>query len=87
MADQTSSTQAASQSEAAQASTSATKDSASGTAPTMSTSINSMADLQNKAPEVYHQMLLSLGMTICNRMKDGQDRIKELNRKARNGEA
>lgn len=86
MADQTSSTEAASQAAAA-ASTSATKDSPSGTAPTMSTSINSMADLQKKAPEVYHQMLLSLGMTICNRMKDAQDRIKELNRKARDGEA
>lgn len=47
------------------------------------TTVNSMSDLKNKAPEVYQKMMEGIAMKICNEMKSSQDRIKEMNREAR----
>ncbi|MFN4174174.1 MAG: hypothetical protein ACK4HV_03610 [Parachlamydiaceae bacterium] len=48
------------------------------------TQVNSMADLKEKAPEVYRKMMEGIAMKICNQMKDSQERIKEMNRESRN---
>lgn len=45
--------------------------------------IASMDDLRTKNPELYRLVTEGIGTTICNRMKDHQDKIKELNRKMR----
>lgn len=46
------------------------------------TTIGTMAELKEKAPEVYNAMLQGIGMSICNEMKDHQDRIKKIMRDA-----
>ncbi len=83
--DNTSSTSPVSAGSATQASTeSASKTAASGSSNySTSTSINSMEDLKNKAPEVYQKMLESIAMKICNEMKHHQERIKEILQEAR----
>ncbi len=48
------------------------------------TQVNSMSDLKNKAPEVYQKMMEGIAMKICNEMKASQERIKDMNREARN---
>lgn len=48
-----------------------------------SQNISSMDDLKNKQPKLYKLMLEGIGTTIVNEMKDHQDKIKEMNRKAR----
>lgn len=49
-------------------------------------SVSSMADLKEKAPEVYRAMIQGIGMNICNEMRKHQRRLKEIMRKARNGQ-
>lgn len=50
------------------------------------TKINSLAELQEKAPEVWKAMLEGLAMNICNKMRDSQERLKQMMREAeRNG--
>lgn len=50
---------------------------------TSSTKIGSTLDsLRKAAPKVYNLMMEGIAMSICNKMKDAQDRIKEINRKA-----
>ena len=44
---------------------------------------STIADFQEKAPEVVNAMELGIATTICSQMKDSQDRIKEINREAR----
>lgn len=70
---------------ATQASGAATKSGPSGTAANYDshTTINSMADLKNKAPEVYQKMLESIAMKICNEMRHHQENIKKMNDEAR----
>jgi hypothetical protein len=64
------------------ASTSAASTDESKTKPgSASTTISSVDQLKTKAPEVWNQMLVTMGTKICNEMKHHQDRIKELNRK------
>lgn len=46
------------------------------------TSISSMADLKEKAPDVYNAMMQGIAMTICNEMKHHQDKLKEMQRQA-----
>ena len=48
------------------------------------TQVSSLEDLKNKAPEVYQKMMEGIAMKICNEMRSSQDRIKEMNREARN---
>lgn len=50
---------------------------------TTSTTINSLADLKKKAPEVYDKMMQGIAMTICNEMKAHQERLKQLMRQGR----
>lgn len=47
---------------------------------TTSTTIASLADLKKKAPAVYNQMMVGIGLEICNEMKAHQDRLKQLMR-------
>lgn len=57
-----------------------------GSGASSSTTINSMADLKKKAPELYQKMLEGIAMGICNSMKDHQERLKKLMREStRNG--
>jgi len=49
---------------------------------TSSTTINSLADLKKKAPQLYQQMMQGIGMSICNDMQHHQDRLKELMRES-----
>lgn len=47
------------------------------------TQINSMGELKRKAPEVYEKMMEGIAMSVIQRNKEAQDRLKELWRKAR----
>lgn len=47
---------------------------------TSSTKINSIKELREKAPEVYQKMLEGIAMNICGKMKDHQDRLKQMMR-------
>ena len=52
-----------------------------------STAVSTMADLKEKAPEVYKAMMEGIAMHIVNEMKDHQTRLKEIQREAqRNAE-
>lgn len=46
------------------------------------TTIGSVGELREKAPEVYNAMLQGMATTICNHMKSSQDRIKKIMRDA-----
>lgn len=64
-----------------------TKDAVSASGAVQSSSsnkISSLADLKNQEPEFYQKMMESIAMSICNQMKDHQDRLKEMMEKARN---
>jgi hypothetical protein len=77
---------AASASEASQAAPTASSESkaaASGGEPSMTTTIASMNDLKNKAPQVYKLMLISIAQQICIQMKHDQDNITAAMRKNR----
>lgn len=50
--------------------------------PNSKTRISSLEDLKHKAPKLYNQMMVSIAMNICNRMKRAQDRLKVLMRQA-----
>ena len=53
---------------------------AAGSTATSSTIITSLADLRNKAPQVYNLMLVSLATTICQEMEHRQAELKKLMR-------
>lgn len=44
---------------------------------------NSMEDLKNSEPELYQKMMESIGMKICNQMRQHQAHLKEMMREAR----
>lgn len=44
----------------------------------MSDTISSLAELREKAPEVYNQMLQGIAMNICGQMKHQQERLKQV---------
>lgn len=46
-------------------------------------SVSSMADLKEKAPDVYDAMLQGIGMNICREMQDHQKRLHKILKKAR----
>ena len=46
-------------------------------------SVSTMGDLREQSPEVYQAMLQGIGMQICRRMEDGQQRIKKIHQEAR----
>jgi hypothetical protein len=45
-----------------------------------STIIRSLAELKEKAPEVYQKMLEGMASNMCQEMKRNQDRIKKIMR-------
>lgn len=47
-----------------------------------STTIGSMSELQEKAPTLYKAMMEGIATNIINEMRDHQDRLKEMQRKA-----
>lgn len=47
-----------------------------------STPISSMADLKEKAPELYKAMMEGLAMNIVNEMRQHQEKLKEMQRQA-----
>lgn len=73
----------ASSSEAGQVSSSGATSSTAAKNYNASTQIASLADLKEKAPDLYKAMLEGVGMKIVNEMKDHQQRIKELNAEGR----
>ncbi len=86
MSEHASSASAASASEASQAITTTSSESkaaASGGEPSMNTTIASMNDLKNKAPQVYKLMMISIAQQICIQMKHDQDNITAAMRKNR----
>jgi hypothetical protein len=48
-----------------------------------STPITSLADLKDKAPEVYKAMMEGIAQNIINKMNDHQERLKKLMREGR----
>lgn len=50
---------------------------------TAATTISSLEDLKAKAPKVYDAMMMSIAQNITSDMNTHQQRIKEMNRKAR----
>ncbi len=65
-------------SNAASASAAANSTAQQTTAASMDSHVSSMADLKEKAPEVYKAMCEGIAMHICNEMKDHQARIKKI---------
>ena len=49
---------------------------------TSSTTVNSIKELKEKAPEVYQKMMEGIAQNICGKMKDHQDRLKQMMRDA-----
>lgn len=49
----------------------------------MKTTVNSVEQLRQKAPEIYNAMLQGIAMNMIGQMKRRQDRLKELMRDAR----
>lgn len=47
------------------------------------TTISSLGDLREKAPEVYHQMTIGIAMNICHEMREHAGRLKEMMRESR----
>jgi hypothetical protein len=47
------------------------------------TTISSLEDLKGKAPKVYDAMMMSIAQNITSDMNHHQQRIKEMNRQAR----
>ncbi len=47
------------------------------------TQISSLAQLKEKAPEVYQQMMMGLAQSIVKKMHRAEERLKEIKRKAR----
>lgn len=47
---------------------------------TMDTQIRSLDELKKKAPKVYEQMLLGIGMHVVHQMEKAQARLKKLMR-------
>lgn len=45
--------------------------------------VSTMADLKERAPEVYRVMMQGIGMNICSEMRKHQRRFKEIMKKAR----
>ncbi len=50
-------------------------------------SVRNMADLKEKAPEVYQAMMQGIGMNICREMQKHQKRFREILKKARDNAA
>lgn len=50
---------------------------------TGATKISSLEDLKNKAPKVFHQMMVSLATTMISDMRKHQERLKKLQQKGR----
>ncbi len=40
--------------------------------------ITSMGDLKSKSPKIYKAILEGIGTNICNKMKQDQDKLKEI---------
>jgi BarA-like signal transduction histidine kinase len=59
----------------------ATQTSPSGTL-TSSSEVKSLAEFKEKAPEVYDKMMLSIATEICNKMKEHQEKLKQMWREA-----
>lgn len=49
----------------------------------MSSTVGSLSELKEKAPEVYDKMMEGIAIIICGRMKDHQERLKKIMREAR----
>lgn len=61
----------------ANATTAGAAASSSGDAVTSITTISSLSDLKNKAPQIYKFMMLSLAQNICIQMSQDQDRLTQ----------
>lgn len=48
-----------------------------------SNTVSTMSDIKRKSPKLYQAMMQGIAMNICNTMRDSQDRLKEMWRKAR----
>ena len=86
MSDNTQSSSTVTQSTSQSESTSTQSQTPTGKADSF-TQVSSMEDLKNKAPEVYQKMMEGIAMKICNEMRSSQERIKDMNRKARDNVA
>ncbi len=51
----------------------------------MNMTISNAEDLKKKAPEVWRALLEGIGMSICNRMKQRNDRLKKMMRDSQRG--
>lgn len=49
----------------------------------LKTTVNSVDQLKQKAPEIYNAMLQGIAMNMIGQMKRKQDRLKEIMREAR----
>lgn len=52
---------------------------------TGATPIHSLEQLRKLEPELYEKVLQGMAQNICHDMREHQERLKELNRKARDG--
>lgn len=81
--DPVSSVTSSSASSAAAAAGSASAGSTKPAETTAATTISSMEDFKAKAPKVYNAMMMSIAQNITSEMNHHQERIKEMNRQAR----
>lgn len=52
---------------------------------TAATTVTSIQDLQTKAPELWHAMLMGIAQNIMGQMREAQQRLKEMMQKQRDG--
>lgn len=50
---------------------------------TTKTQVSSLAELKEKAPKVYEQMMVGIAMQICRKMEKSQARLKRIMREYR----
>jgi len=51
---------------------------------TSGATFNSMNDLKEKSPKLYHAMMAGIAQSICKEMQEAQARLKQIMREARN---
>lgn len=75
---------AAAATQASSASNPATEPSSSsggGDSVSSATTLSSLGDLKNKAPQLYNYMMISLAQNMCTQMNSDQDRLNTIMKK------
>lgn len=79
-ANETNSVGSTAQTASTTSTTTSTSPSGDGDGYTTSTTVSSLADLKEKAPQVYEAMMQGIGMNMVNKMRRDQEHLKQIMR-------